>query len=177
MSRSVFPNPERTGLATISSKRMPPPTVRVQAGLVENGTQVTPNEREFQGYLDRVRNYIPTEIVAFFIFVNSLVGGEVRNQGALTVDGYVAVAALLAAIVGCILFVRATAKAEDNPVWGLQAIISILALLIWAYALNAKIFNVFEVPVVPSVSGFLVACFTLMSGFIVPSTSKDDGDQ
>lgn len=179
MSRSVFPNPERGGFASISTKKMPPPVLQVQPGAragVAADAQTPPSEREFQGYLERVRNYIPAEIVAFFIFVNSLVGNQVRDaQGTLDVDGYVAAAALVASIVGCVLFVRATAKAENNPVWRLQAVVSVVALLIWAYAMNAKIFGVFDVPVVPSVSGFMVACFTLLSGFIVPSMPKDAG--
>lgn len=169
MTRSVFPNPEKVGLATFSSKKVPPPTVSDES---------KKTERELQGYLDRVRNYIPSEIVAFLIFVNSLIGANVLDvDGQILVDGWVAIGAMVVGIVACVLFVKSTAQTEGNPVWVLQAMMSIIAFLIWSYAIDAKFLDVIGIETVPSVSGLVLASFTMLSGFLVPNAPKRDGNK
>ncbi len=160
MARSIFPNPENSSLVSVTSKK-----IKSQLAIDE----VRQGGSQEQGYLDRVNNYIPSEVVAFFIFVNSLVGAKViDSNGQVLIDGWVAIFAILVSIVACIIFVRSTAKSEKNPVWGLQAVVSIIALIIWSYAIEAKYLVVLGVEVVPSVSGLILASFTMLSGFLVP---------
>ena len=141
------------------------------------------SKKTAENYLERVRAYIPVEVLAFFIFANSLAGavfapGEPTSQvggsasspphQVLTADGWVALAALAIGAVATVIFARIAAKAKNGPVWGVQASLALAAFLIWTYAMGAKGYEVLHIPVIPVVSGFLLATFTLFSGLVVP---------
>ena len=128
-------------------------------------------------YIDRVRAYIPVEIIAFFIFVNSLVetttiraasgsdGARIAVDGA---DAWVAVAALAIGAAATIVYAYLAAKNNKSPVWGVQAAVSLCAFLVWTYAMGGNGYYALGLAVVPSVAGLLLATFTLFSGFVVP---------
>ena len=128
-------------------------------------------------YIDRVRAYIPVEIIAFFIFVNSLVdtttiraasgteGARIVVQGA---DAWVAVAALAIGAAATIVYAYLAARTNKSPVWGVQAAVSLCAFLVWTYAMGGNGYYALGLAVVPSVAGLLLATFTLFSGFVVP---------
>lgn len=191
MARSVFPNPASSGPFTFSTRKMPPPAsqplprgedqLRMQIALATGKNNANP-ERDLQGYLERVRNYIPVEIVAFFMFVNALVTDKnLTDPTGILVDGWVAIASILVSIAACVMLVRANAQAEDVKVWKLQAVMTVISLVIWTYALDAKYLDVLKIEQVPSVSGLLLGSFTMLSGFIVPNMptydhDKDDGE-
>jgi hypothetical protein len=128
-------------------------------------------------YLDRVKAYVPVEVVAFFIFVNSLVlgramtaavGGGKDVHQAWTVDGWVALSALVVGALASVLFTFAAAKKAGQRASRVQALVTLVAFLVWAYALGARAFEVVGILIVPSVAGLLLGTFTLLSGFIVP---------
>jgi hypothetical protein len=158
---------ESRGLFTLSPAAVPAPP---------DGKKAADN------YLERVRAYIPVEVIAFFIFANSLVGAVVApgkptsqvggNQQAQaqmwTSNEWVAVAALAVGAVGTIIYARIGARANGGKVWGVQATLSLFAFLIWTYAMGAKAYDVVGIAVVPAVSAFLLATFTLFSGLVVP---------
>lgn len=140
-----------------------------------------------QNYVDRIRGYIPVEVVAFYVFVNSLISDNVfqkseavgntidqaTNQLSLTADGYVAVIATILGIIGTTIYVRTTAKDNGIAAWKISCSIAVVAFIIWVYAMDAKIFDVLKLEVIPSVSGLLLASFTLFVGIIVPTTKND----
>lgn len=126
-------------------------------------------------YIDRVRAYIPVEVVAFFIFVNSGVLGKplwakakVAGQDSiLTTDGWVALLALIIGAAGSVLVTYIAAKRAGQP-WLVQAVVTVIAFLVWTYALGARAFEVLPVVVSPSLASLLLASFTFFSGLIVP---------
>ncbi|GEM_PF-4167084 len=181
MPRSVYPVERASGAGvTISSQAVPAPTAaQIGDGLQgDDGTPTPPPTT--QHYLDRVQNYIPAEIVAFFIFVNSLIAGDPESPEAgagsaatqLSPDNWVGIAALVIGLVGCWVYSKAVSAKDGNPAWKLQALLWSIAFLIWIYAIDAKVLEVFDIDLVPSVSGLLLAGFTLLSGFIVPAKAK-----
>lgn len=132
------------------------------------------------GYIERVRAYIPVEIIAFFIFVNSLVNSttiraESQTQPArITIEGadaFVAVAALAVGAVATVVYAYLAAKNNKSPVWTVQATVSLCAFLVWTYAMGGNGYHALGLAVIPSVAGLLLATFTLFSGFVVPVAS------
>ncbi|WGW05514.1 hypothetical protein [Tropicibacter oceani] len=130
-----------------------------------------------QTYIDRVRNYIPLEVIAFFIFCNAMIdNGEAPQllwSGSASPDDFVAVATVLVSLVGVVIYVKTAAERADTGTWKLHAVVSCLAFLVWAYAIGAEALPVLGIPQVPSVSGLLLGTFTLFSGLVVP-VRKDD---
>lgn len=131
-----------------------------------------PDNKAANNYLDRVRAYVPVEVIAFFIFVNALVDSEkvakFVDLKSLTNDQGIALAGLVVGALATIVYARMAATANKTTVWGVQAAISLVAFLVWAYAMGAQAFVVLGMASVPAVAGFLLATFTMISGFIVP---------
>lgn len=131
-------------------------------------------------YLDRIKAYIPAEVVAFFIFVNSLVlGSPLRSPGApsdktvqesLTIDGMVAIASLALGVLLSFLYARVAAKGGDTP-WRVQGLVTAIAFLVWSYAIGGQGYAALNLHIVPSLAGLLLAAFTIVSGFIIPIKS------
>ena len=177
MPRSVFPAEERGSGVKFSSR-----AVKIQkaghpiasdsphsddVGGESSGNQTQSDD--YQGYLDRLQNYIPAEIIAFYIFVNSLISETTDSENSeWTIDGGVAVAALLAGIFACFFYAKAASAKDENPAWLNQAVFWVIAFLIWVYAIDAKVLDVFNIALVPSLAGFLLAGFTLFSGLVIP---------
>lgn len=169
MSQAIIPL-KGTGIPVFTAKTVKYDKVNTQTGQ---------NEEVKQNYVDRIRGYIPVEIVAFYVFVNSLISDEVTselNKFSLTADGYVAVLATLFGIFGTVIYIKMTSKDDGIVAWKISAAIAVVAFLIWIYAMDAKVFEVLSLKVIPSVSGFLLATFTLFVGVIVPTT-KSEADQ
>jgi hypothetical protein len=136
-------------------------------------------------YLDRVRAYVPVEVIAFFIFVNALVMGATLRTVAgggpgtgVTVDGYVALIALIMGAVAAWLLTYVTSKVKnESRAASVQAVVSMFAFLVWSYAMGAKGYEVIAVPIVPSVAGLLLGAFTLFSGLVVPVKKEPSAAQ
>ena len=158
--RPVAPEQRPTGFVTFSASTVP-----------------NADPETAKNYLDRVKAYIPAEVVAFYIFVNSLVLGlDLREttqppqgdpQTFLTVHGHVAILALVLGIIFSGFYARIAAKGSGQP-WKVQAIVTIIAFLVWSYAIGGRSYEVLGWAVVPSVAGLLMGAFTIASGFIVP---------
>lgn len=133
----------------------------------------TPNAKsdtsEYQGYLERVQNYIPAEIVAAFIFINSLIDEPFdKTKDTITADGMVAVASVVICLFGCFLFAKVAAASERNPAYKVQGLMFGFALLIWAYAMDAKALEALQITPLPSLAGLCLITFTIISGLVVP---------
>ena len=177
MARTIFPVEARSGLVSVTAQSMPrptslsapPPPDPAQSLNPSGGRTDRPRTAEEQSYLERVQNYIPAEIVAIFIFVNSLISTPVDANGKVTPEGWVAFSTVLVCIVACFLFARVAAKQVDNPAFRLQGWMFVIALLIWVYAIDAKVLQVVGHEPIPALSALLIVTFTMFSGLLVPT--------
>ncbi|MFZ7091877.1 hypothetical protein [Primorskyibacter sp. 2E233] len=139
---------------------------------LHEASHATRAENATQSYIDRVRNYIPLEVIAFFIFCNAMIDNGEEPQllwsGNASPDDYVAVATVLVSIAGVVIYVKTAADQAGTGTWILHAVVSTMAFLVWAYAIGAEALPVLGIPQVASVSGLLLGSFTLFSGLVVP---------
>ncbi len=158
--RAIAPEARTSGVITLSG-----------------GTVDTANPDDAKNYLDRVRAYIPIEVVAFFVFANSLVlGTELKTSKIvekvtvtyLTTDGWSALAALVIGALATLLTAFLASRAKGRQVWLTHAAVSLLAFGAWSYAIGARAYEILNIAIVPSMAGILLAAFTLFSGLIVP---------
>ena len=63
---------------------------------------------------------------------------------------------------------KGSAAKNGNSPWVVQSIVTAIAFLVWSYATDARAYEVMRIAVVPSVSGLLIAAFTVLSGLIIP---------
>ena len=179
MSRSIFPTRGGGGQGfTLSTKSVPAPGTTA-GDLQEDDATGGTLKPTTQSYLDRVQNYIPAEIIAFFIFVNSLIGStdttETTAVGFLTIAGpedWVGLLALAFGVLACWVYAYSAASNDYHRSWKIQAFMWTIAFLIWVYAIDAKVLAVFGVKLVPSLSGLMLAAFTLFSGMVVPKNDE-----
>lgn len=179
MSRSIFPTQGSGGPGfTLSTKSVPTPMTAAGDLQQEDATGST-SPPTMQSYLDRVQNYIPAEILAFFIFVNSLIGGtdieRTTTLGFLKIaraEDWVGLLALALGVFACWLYAFSAASNDHHKSWKIQAFMWTIAFLIWIYAIDAKVLAVFGIKVVPSLSGLMLAAFTLFSGMVVPKKNE-----
>src|SRR6185437_12866282 len=123
-------------------------------------------------YLERIAKYVPAEVLAFSLFINSILEQAVRTGGktAMMAGFPVTSIALGALFVGCLLtpmfvwYVR-----EEGDAWLTNAIVSTLAFPFWAYAMNAVAFADYRDG---NFAAILLATFTACSGLIAPRVPK-----
>lgn len=123
-------------------------------------------------YLERIAKYVPAEVLAFSLFINSILEQAVRTGGksALMAGFPVTSIALGALAVGCVLapmfvwFVR-----EEGDAWITNAFVSTLAFPFWAYAMNAVAFAEYRDG---NFAAILLATFTVCSGLVTPRVPR-----
>lgn len=173
MARTIYPVEATSAGVSITAQIIRHPLQPRVAAYPFDSRESTPEQArqrtaDEQSYLKRVQNYIPAEIVAIFIFVNSLVAAPVDAAGKVTPEGWVSVCAVLVCVIACFVFARIAAKQADVPTWGLQAWMFVIALLIWVYAMDAKLLRVIGHEPIPALSGLLLVTFTMFSGLLAP---------
>lgn len=125
-----------------------------------------------QTYMDRVRNYVPVEVIGFFIFVNAMVAQDTNDPSSKMANDFVAIASIVVSLVAVFVIARmANAKAKTET-WVVQASVSACAFLVWAYAVGAQAVSVLDITQEPVIAAFLLATFSLFSGLIVPVKRK-----
>ena len=177
MARTVFPVQSKSGWLTVTASSTSPPSDRtLQRPLratrnktVDGGSPNSTPLEDKQTYLERVQNYIPSEIVAMFVLVNSLIVSPMSETGRMTAEGYVAIASVVVCLAACFILARVAAKQVDNPAYRTQGLMFAIALLIWIYAIDAKVLEVMEITPIPALSGLLLVTFTVFSGLVVPT--------
>lgn len=144
------------------------------------------------GYLDRVAKYVPAEVVAFFIFVNSIlvnavekpiakavaeapddsaIPGKVRDAiSSETMAGFtvwhISWAVLIIALAMTPVYLKSVSDAADNAeAPGANIVMSMLAFPFWAYAVNALALRPWHDGALASI---MLATFTLFSGAVRP---------
>jgi hypothetical protein len=177
MARTVFPGRGGPGLIELSMKRVPvgepvaplPPGGEALAPVSSAPASAAP-PRDWQGYLDRIQSYIPAEIIAFYIFINSLVDpASAPVWRGWSHDDIAALIGLVLGLAACFLYARMAAANDRNPAWRTQGVLWAVAFLIWVYAIDAKVLEALNIELVPAFAGLLLGGFTLFSGFVIPS--------
>jgi len=124
------------------------------------------------GYLERVVKYVPAEIIAFSMIINSILDQAVKNSGpnalmaGLPVTA-IAWATLLAAMIVTPVFCWYVQ--EDGDAWIANAVVSTLAFPFWAYLMGAVGFADFHDG---NLAVILVLAFTAASGLVTPRPCK-----
>lgn len=146
------------------------------------------------GYLDRVAKYVPAEVVAFFIFVNSILDNAAEepvakalakalDEKSTDVPGAVRAAidtvkmagfsiwniswiVLIIALAMTPIYLKSVSDAADNAeAPGANIVMSMLAFPFWAYAVDALAFRPWHDGALASI---MLATFTLISGAVRP---------
>ena len=159
----------------------------------QNGQGET-DAKDGDGYLDRVAKYVPAEVVAFFIFVNSILVNAVEKPAAKALTDAVAAdsndipgqvraaiykiemagisvwtiswAVLFIALAMTPVYLKSVSDAADNAeAPGANIVMSMLAFPFWAYAVDALAFRPWHDGALASI---MLATFTLFSGAVRP---------
>jgi hypothetical protein len=159
----------------------------------QNGQGET-DTKDGDGYLDRVAKYVPAEVVAFFIFVNSILVNAVEKPAAKALTDAVAAdskdipgqvraaiykiemagisvwtiswAVLFIALAMTPVYLKSVSDAADNAeAPGANIVMSMLAFPFWAYAVDALAFRPWHDGALASI---MLATFTLISGAVRP---------
>ena len=146
------------------------------------------------GYLDRVAKYVPAEVVAFFIFVNSILDNAAEepvakalakalDEKSTDVPGDVRAAidtvkmagfsiwniswiVLIIALAMTPIYLKSVSDSADNAeAPGANIVMSMLAFPFWAYAVDALAFRPWHDGALASI---MLATFTLFSGAVRP---------
>ena len=156
-----------------------------QAG---NGDAAGKDAEGADNYLERIAKYVPAEIVAFFIFVNSICAGAIDKHisdsspesfhallakalETVTMAGFnvwiVSWGLLLLGFVLTPLYLLAVRDPNDPGEFvGLNIAVALVAFPVWAYAVGAVAFRPWYDGGLASI---LVAVFSVVSGAISPT--------
>jgi hypothetical protein len=132
------------------------------------GPGQSPNVIAADNYLERIAKYVPAEVLAFSLFINSILEQAVRAGGkSAMMAGFpvtsIALGALFVGIALTPLFVWYVR--EEGDAWLTNAFVSTLAFPFWAYAMNAVAFAEYRDG---NLAAILLATFTVVSGLISP---------
>lgn len=159
----------------------------------QNGQRET-DSKGGDGYLDRVAKYVPAEVVAFFIFVNSILDNAAEepvakalakalDEKSTDVPGAVRAAidtvkmagfsiwniswiVLIIALAMTPIYLKSVSDSADNAeAPGANIVMSMLAFPFWAYAVDALAFRPWHDGALASI---MLATFTLISGAVRP---------
>jgi hypothetical protein len=119
-------------------------------------------------YLERVAKYVPAEVLAFSLFVNSILDQAIKNSGsAAMMAGFpvtqIAIGALLIGLLLTPVFFWYVH--EEGDAWVTNAFVSTLAFPFWSYAMGAVAFAPYRDG---NLAAILLATFTVCSGLVAP---------
>lgn len=122
-------------------------------------------------FLARVAKYVPAEIVGVYLFLQGGIVAIADPTIRVVVFGLVTLG--LAIFVPFYLNTTATREQRklrlaEKPKWRTQAIVSVVAFVIWVYAVGAA--GVLGVAYQPIVASIVLAFFSLAVGKIIPRT-------
>jgi hypothetical protein len=151
--------------ARITDAAPPIAEAAAQAGAAE--------QTEAESYAERLVKYIPAEVVAFYLAADKLftkapsavASGTIADQFVAEHHYAFSIGVFLLGLVGTPFYFYQQAKATEP--WRVQCLVSTLAFIVWAYAVQGGIFA----PVYSAaIAGFAVLVFTFASGFVKPGT-------
>lgn len=122
-------------------------------------------------YRDRLIKYIPAESVALYVAVDKMVNSH-YGLSTLTADSVVSTQAVIVSwailalgIIGTPIYLYRR-KLSGQP-WLLNAVISTIAFVLWAYTLSGSVFLVHQWYSVFA-AGLFAPIFTFVAGFFEP---------
>jgi hypothetical protein len=143
-------------------------------GVLQSGIAGVPmaNAEHADNYLDRMVKYVPAEIIAGFMLINSILDQAMKSGGpSATMAGFpvsgIAVVALLCGMALVPLFcwyVR-----EEGDAWVTHALVATVAFPFWAYLLGAVAFADHHDG---NLAVILVLTFTAVSGLVAPQARR-----
>lgn len=164
------------------------PTIGKATAQAADGDAEVGESRGGDNYLERIAKYIPAEIVAFFIFVNSILGDAIeKNITSSTPETYPALLSkaldtvtmagirvwmiswlvIILAFVMTPFYLLALRNPKDSHEHiGLNIIMAMAAFPVWAYAVDAVAFRPWHDGALASV---IIAVFSVVSGAISPN--------
>jgi hypothetical protein len=139
-------------------------------GVLQSGLGAVPmaNAGPGDNYLERMVKYVPAEVIAGSMLINSILAQAMKSDGTTaTMAGFpvtsIADGALILGLVLTPLFcwyVR-----EDGDAWIVNALVSTVAFPFWAYLMGAVAFADHHDG---NLAAILVLTFTAMSGLVSP---------
>ena len=113
-------------------------------------------------YLTRVAKYVPSEVVAFYLFINGAI--LAAPAGSLPGDRFIwhIGAFLLCWVATPVYLVRRASAGQPKR---LQIVLSSVAFPVWAYAVGGAVFAAYYTAAMGSI---LVATFTFVAGLFAP---------
>jgi hypothetical protein len=142
-------------------------------GVLQSGIAGVPMANAVVGdnYLERMVKYVPAEIIAGSMLINSILDQAMKAGPGASMAGFpvssIAVGALIMGVVLTPLFcwyVR-----EDGDAWFTNAVVSTIAFPFWAYLMGAVAFaNHHD----GNLAAILVLTFTAVSGLVAPRARK-----
>jgi len=141
----------------------------VQSGLA--GRQMVKADPA-DGYLERMVKYVPAEIIAFSMVINSILEQAMKSGGdqAAMAGVPVPVIAAVALVVACLLTpLFCWCVRQDGDAWVANAVVSTIALSFWAYLMGAVAFAPYHDG---NLAAILVMSFTVVSGLVAPRADK-----
>ena len=144
----------------------------LQSGIGGIGGMQMAGARPGDNYLERMAKYVPAEVIAFSMVINSILEQAMKTGGKNAVmAGFpvtsIAAGALVLALILTPLFcwyVR-----EDGDAWIVNAFVSTLAFPFWAYLMGAVAFADHHDG---NLAVILVLTFTIVSGLISPRARR-----
>jgi hypothetical protein len=126
-------------------------------------------------YGDRLVKYIPAESVAFYTFVDKLLtsyygidaSGTATARSADRWLTYLPWAFLILGLVGTPIYLYRQ-RLKDQP-WGVHAMISTLAFVLWAYTLGGSVFILHHWYHI-LIAGVAAPAFTFIAGWFEPQS-------
>jgi hypothetical protein len=130
------------------------------------------NAEPGDNYLERMVKYVPAEVIAFSMLINSILEQTIQSGGTDATMAGVPVTTIAQGVVvlGVILtplfcwYVH-----EDGDAWIINALVSTIAFPVWAYLMGAVAFADHHDG---NLAAILVLTFTAVSGLISPRPRK-----
>ena len=133
----------------------------------EGGLHAAEPKESFKDRLERVAKYVPSEILALFLFLNGIAAAAATEPRRLV---WFSVAFVVCLVLTPVYFRFIIGTPADPR--GYQAVVSTLAFLVWAYGLGAGFF-VAVGSYDPIAAAFAVGIFSTVSAWLRPTREPE----
>jgi hypothetical protein len=138
-----------------------------------DGQQDQANIREpGDTYLERVAKYVPAEIIAFFIFANSILKQSLQPPGTMAGFSVISIAIIIFFAAWFFTPIYIWRVRQPGDAWILNAVIATLLFPVWAYAVEgvgATYFFAFD----GHLASIILGAVSLASGLVIPKGAPD----
>ncbi|CAA2105405.1 hypothetical protein MBUL_03176 [Methylobacterium bullatum] len=156
--------------------RLVTPTRIVPAFRTDDGTEsvdgsapqnASPTKELGDTYLERVAKYVPAEVIAFFIFANSILKQSLTDPG--TMAGYPVMSIALVVLFGAWLITPIYIWRIGSPgdAWILNACMATALFPFWAYVVDG-VGPTYFLPYDGHLASIVLGAVSLVSGLIKP---------